>query len=233
MDASRWSAAVRGALADALTLLLPVECAGCGAEDIALCATCEAALAPSVVHGRVPGTDLVLASALRFEGVPARVLRALKEDGRTSMARALGPALRVAVDSVAHDGTVIAPMPTSRAAFRRRGYRVPELLALRAGLPTLRCLRLARATADQRGLDAEGRRRNVRGSLVAAGVRGLPVIVLDDVVTTGASLEDAVRALRAEGAHVVAAVALAATPRRHGTSARDGTGGFGASETAR
>lgn len=88
MDAPRWSATVRGALADALTLLLPVECAGCGAEDIALCATCEAALAPAVVHGRVPGTDLALASALRFEGIPARVMRALKEEGRTSIARA-------------------------------------------------------------------------------------------------------------------------------------------------
>ncbi|MET2012101.1 phosphoribosyltransferase family protein [Microbacterium chocolatum] len=234
MDTSPWPAAVRGALADALTLLLPVDCAGCGAEDVALCALCRIALAPMIALARVPCTDVSLASALRFEGVPARVLRALKEDGRTSLAAALAPALRAAVEAVAASAEpVFVPMPTSRAAFRRRGYRVPELLARRAGLTTLRGLRLVRATADQRGLDHEGRRRNVRGSLVAAGVEGRAVVVIDDVVTTGASLGEAVRALRAGGAHVVAAVAIAATPRRHRAGGEHPDAGSIPSETAR
>jgi predicted amidophosphoribosyltransferase len=106
------------------------------------------------------------------------------------------------------------PIPTSGAAFRRRGYRVVELVAARAGLRVVRLLRHTRRTADQRGLDHARRRDNVAGSLRARDAAGLRVLVLDDVVTTGATLAEAARALRASGAEVVGAVTIAATPRR-------------------
>jgi predicted amidophosphoribosyltransferase len=157
-------------------------------------------------------------SGLPFDGVPARVVRALKEDGRTGLARDLAPALRAAVEAAASGSSrppAVVPVPTSRAAYRRRGYRVVELVARRAGLRTERLLAPSRVTADQRGLDREGRRRNVAGSLRGRGAEGLRVVVIDDVVTTGATLEEAIRALRAAGAHVVGAATIAATPR-HG-----------------
>jgi predicted amidophosphoribosyltransferase len=75
-------------------------------------------------------------------------------------------------------------------------------------------LRAVRATRDQRSLDLMARRANVAGSLVARGVRGRRVIVIDDVVTTGATLAEAARALRAEGAEVVGAATVAATPKQ-------------------
>ena len=112
---------------------------------------------------------------------------------------------------------VTVPMPTSRQAYRRRGYRVPDLLVRRTGRRPRRLLRYARRTADQRGLDRDARARNVAHSLVAAPCPGLRVVVVDDVVTTGASLAEAIRALRSAGAEVVAAVTVAATPRRLGT----------------
>lgn len=234
---------VKQACADALALVLPVSCAGCGEADVALCERCLLALAPDPQWRTLdaPGGPVTVWSALAFDGVAARVLRALKEEGRTGLAWALGPALAVALAHAGAGGDVLlVPMPTSRAAYRRRGFRVPDLLLRRAGHRPRRLLRQARRTDDQRGLDREARRRNVAHSLVARVPWQAPgasrdasserrdgseqavrprVVVVDDVVTTGASLAEAVRALRAAGAEVVAAVTLAATPRRYDRSA--------------
>jgi len=218
-------ATVRGALVEALALILPVVCAGCDEPDTTLCETCRSALAPVPTRrdGAVP-----VWSGLAFEGVAARVVRALKEDGRTGLARGLAPALREAVSAVtsgeavagASGAVVFVPLPTSRAAYRRRGYRVVELIARQADLRCLRALRIMRSTADQRGLGRAARARNVAGSMAvrarfAAGMTGMRVVVIDDVVTTGATLEEAVRALRAVGADVIGAATVAGT-LRHG-----------------
>lgn len=207
---------VRQACADALALLLPESCAGCGQGDVALCAPCASALVPAPEDRELPGGVRVV-SALAFTGVPARVIRALKEEGRTGLARGLAPALRECVRTLAQEAiepVVVVPVPTSRAAFRRRGYRVVELVARRAGLSPRRVLRPTRQTADQRGLGADGRRANVEGAFRAGRLNGASVVVIDDVVTTGATLQEAVRALEAAGARVIGAATIAATRRR-------------------
>lgn len=211
-------ARARAAGADALALLLPIACAGCDAPDVALCERCALALAPQPRRQWIeaPGGTVPAWSGLPFDGVTARVVRAIKEDGRTSLVRALAPALAAALTHADAAGAAVVPMPTSRAAFRRRGFRVPDLLVRAAGERPARLLRAVRRTGDQRGLDRDARRRNVAGSLAARGATGRRVIVVDDVVTTGASLSEAVRALRADGADVVAVVTVAATPRRLG-----------------
>lgn len=221
MDDAAWlGATVRAAVAEALALVLPVTCAGCDEPDVPLCETCRGRLAPGVTRS---GRSVRVWSGLAFEGVAARVVRALKEEGRTGLARDLAPALRAAVDAAVGAASgdlrgagriVLVPIPTSRAAFRRRGYRVVELVARRAGLRTERLLTAARVAADQRGLDREARRRNVANSLRAQPAAGLRIVVIDDVVTTGATLEEAARALRASGAEVLGAATIAATARR-------------------
>ncbi|MFG6445080.1 ComF family protein [Microbacterium sp. P07] len=207
------TAPLRRALADALTFVLPVDCAGCGAEDVALCEECSRELRPAPTRRDVDGVPVW--SGLPFTGVPARVIRTLKEEGRIALIRSLAPALSVALERLPA-GPSLVPLPTSAASMRRRGYRVPELLARRAGVEPLGALRSARVTSDQRRLDVDERRANVAGSLVARGVAGRRVIVVDDVVTTGATLGEAVRALRAGGAEVVGAATVAATPKRFG-----------------
>lgn len=232
---------IRAALADALALLLPVACAGCDEPDVALCERCVLALESQPIRHVIPapGGAVPVWSGLLFDGVAARVVRAIKEDGRTGLAAALAPALAAAharaeagltrpeargaapsapggrTIGVAAGETILVPLPTSRSAYRRRGFRVPELLARRAGLRTRRLLRHTRRTRDQRGLTRDDRGSNVAMSMAArADAAGRRVIVVDDVVTTGATLAEAVRALREAGADVVAAITVAATPRR-------------------
>ncbi len=211
---------MRTALAQALALALPVDCAGCDEPDVGLCRACRAALAPRVQQRRLE-SGLPVWSGVRFEGVSAGVLRALKEEGRTSLARPLAGALREAAGAAAGSrgagagarSIVFVPVPTSRAAYRRRGFRVVDLVARRAGLPLARLLVIRRGTADQRSLGRTARRRNVAGSLRARNAAAMRVVIIDDVVTTGATLDEAARALRAAGAVVLGAATIAATPR--------------------
>lgn len=203
-------------MVDALAFWFPVACAGCGALDVDVCEGCRAALAPRVVRrALLPGVEVV--SALEFDGVAARVIRAMKSDGRTGLARALGPALAAAL-AAAPAGSTVTTIPASRAADRRRGYRPVDLLVRRAGARAVPLLRMRRASADQRGLGRAARRVNVAGLFLARTPPAGPVVVVDDVVTTGATLRDAVSALRAAGADHVVAVTLAHTPKRSGSS---------------
>ncbi|MGO1770023.1 MAG: phosphoribosyltransferase family protein [Microbacterium sp.] len=211
-----WPASARRAWEEAVALALPVACPGCGAWGRPLCDGCRARLAPAVATTHAAfGT---VTTALSFDGTAARVVRAVKEGGRTDLARTLAPALRLALaEAVASlDRAAFVPVPTSRRALRRRGYRVPELLLRRARVPWVRLIAPARSVADQRALGRDARRHNVAGSLRArrpARAGEPPVIVVDDVVTTGATLEEAARALAAAGFEVAGAVALARTPR--------------------
>ncbi|WP_203137825.1 ComF family protein [Microbacterium sp. JZ31] len=206
----------REACAEAVALLLPVSCAGCGLHGTALCAPCRRALRPAPRRRDAQG--LAVWSGLAFEGPGARALRALKERGRTDVARMLAPALREALRAAvtgARRPIVVVPVPTSRAAMRRRGYRVPELVARRAGIRPARLLVVSRLTADQRALGRAGRARNAAGSMRARpGAEGLDIVLVDDVLTTGATLAEARRALESAGARVVAAAVIADTPLR-------------------
>lgn len=200
-------------------------CAGCDLLGTLLCDECGRALVAAPVRQETPG-GLPVTAALVYDAVTARCIRRLKEDGETLLSRPLGAALRAALTAAIADEAydaerpLLVPVPTSAAAFRRRGYRVPELLIRRAGLVSSRLLDNVRSTADQRGLGALERGRNVSGSMRARHAReAWDVIVVDDVVTTGATLDEAARALTTAGFRVRAAVTLAATPRHSGFQA--------------
>lgn len=215
---------IRDALLDALALLMPVECAGCDAPDRSLCAPCTAALqrAPER-HSLADGTPVV--SCLDYEGSVRRTLLALKEEGRTDVARALAVPLARAMG----EATALAArdpgggwprlealaVPTSRAAFRRRGYDPVALLVRRAGVRPVRELAPTRRSAEQKHLAVEQRVSNRAGSMRARRpLTGRRFLLVDDVLTTGATLAEAARAVRAAGGEVVAAATLAYTRKR-------------------
>lgn len=200
-------------------------CAGCDLLGTLLCDECGRALVAAPVRQKTPG-GLPVTAALVYRAVTARCIRRLKEEGETLLSRPLGAALGTALEAAIADDAcdaerpLLVPVPTSTAAFRRRGYRVPELLIRRAGFMSSRLLASARSTADQRGLDALERGRNVSGSMRARHARDArEVLVIDDVVTTGATLDEAARALTTAGFRVCGAVTLAATPRHSGFQA--------------
>ena len=208
---------LRDALLDAWALVLPVDCAGCGARDRSLCAGCSAALAPRPVARRlVDGTPVV--SALDYDGAVRRAILAFKEQGRTDVARRLAVPLAAAITgarAAAGAAPEILPVPTSPVAYRRRGYDPVAVLVRRAGLRPARELTTTRRTAQQKKLTADERSGNREGYLRAVrALDGRRFLLVDDVLTTGSTLAEASRAVRAGGGEVVAAATLAYTQKR-------------------
>lgn len=169
-----------------------------------------------------------------YTGAVQHILLAHKEHGQLGLVRPLGDALAAGVLAASGDRrtgpVVLVPAPSRPAAVRARGQDPTCRLARRAAAVLRRygmaaavrpVLRVRRTVVDQAGLDAAQRARNVGGAhrvpaRFAPLVRGVHVVVVDDLVTTGSTLAEAARALRAVGADVRAAVAVAATSRRPG-----------------
>lgn len=223
-------------------LVLPVGCAGCDEPgEPRLCAGCAASLGAAPEQRRpdpAPAGWPPTWSAAPYAGAVAAAVLAHKEHGRAGLRVPLGEALGRAAAAAASPGLphlVLVPVPSSPAAVRRRGRdstrelaRVAARTLSRSGCPAavLPLLRQRRRPQDQAGLDAAARLRNVAGALaardgpllrrrlVAALATGAELVVVDDVLTTGATLAEAARALRAAGLPPIGAAVVAATPRR-------------------
>ncbi|MGV8913452.1 MAG: ComF family protein [Rhodoglobus sp.] len=227
-------AMVRDALRDAWAVLMPVECAGCDRPDSALCLECARCIVAAPTIHSTPHNVRVFA-ALRYDGPVRRVLLAFKNQHRTDQARRLAeammPALLRAIDeSSAACGTgrpvLIVAVPSSKRAFQSRGYHPMSLVLRSAGVRHERVLRVTKVTASQKLLSAEQRATNVQGALEATRWLGAAaVIIVDDVLTTGATIDEAARAISAAGGTVIAAVTIGFTPRTG--AARDIASGEG------
>ncbi|GHF15754.1 ComF family protein [Pseudolysinimonas yzui] len=207
-------------LVDALAFLFPVPCAGCATEGRTLCAACTPQLAPRPRAIDLPGVGPVTAG-LAYDGVARAALLALKEEGCTALATPLAVPFAAAVSTAlaGRPDALITAVPSSRPAMRRRGFEPVRLLANRAGIRLSPLFLPAGPHAAQKALGVADRARNLDGVFaLARPVPGIPVLLVDDVVTTGATLAAAAHVLRAGGATVVGAAALAATPRRDGRS---------------
>lgn len=222
---------LREAVLDSLALLLPVECASCGAPDRPVCASCRSALAPDPMSRRLADGTPVF-SGLDYDGVARDVLLAFKEQGCVELSRFLAPALAAAV-SEAFAATGLRPgqqlrgasavelvtVPASRRVRRRRGFDPVVTLVARAGLDRARVFAPARPHPAQKTLSFEQRAVNLADVFaVRVPVAGRRFLLVDDVVTTGATLLAAADALRAGGGEVVAAAVVASTPRLHGAA---------------
>jgi predicted amidophosphoribosyltransferase len=212
---------VGDALRDAWAVLVPTECSGCGQPDRALCPACTAALSPAP---RSASRDtLTVWSALDYTDAVGRVLVAFKDDGRTDSAPALAAALGTAVATAlaavdpGPGGVDLVTVPSSRNAWRSRGFHPVDLLLRRAGLRSVRFLRPrpTAAVTDQVGLGREQRIDNRSNTLEARhSLAGHRILLVDDIVTTGATLLEARRAITSAGGVVLAAATVAETRRR-------------------
>jgi ComF family protein len=179
-------------------------------DETGRCAVCRLGLS---------GYDAVYAYG-SYEGALRKLVHLLKYTGVQPLARPLGEYLARALPH-AQTFDLVAPMPLHWLRRWRRGFNQAELLAREIGrrrdVPVKRIVRRVRSTTPQAGLTPAQRRANVQGAFaVKRGVRleGKRVLLVDDVLTTGASAGACARALKRAGAAHVALLALARADRR-------------------
>lgn len=191
-------------LANALVALAgPEWCAGCRAPGSALCPACRLAQPRPVGHEVPPGVDRIVA-AFEYGGPVRDLVLALKLNGRRGAACPLAAAMCSAARTAGLVGTTVTWVPGRPGDIKVRGYDHAEVLATGVaaglGLPATRALRRQRAVQDQSGLGAAERRTNLRGAFRARPVPGERLMVVDDLLTTGATAVACARALKAGGA---------------------------------
>jgi ComF family protein len=147
-----------------------------------------------------------------YEGSLRSIVHALKYDGRRSLAPKLAMLLVRCGSGVLEGADFVVPVPLHRSRQRARGFNHAEDIARRLPTPMIRALTRVRRTPSQTDLPEAQRHANVRGAFsLAAGasVRGAVVVVVDDVSTTGATLDACARVLMESGALEVRALTLA------------------------
>jgi len=151
------------------------------------------------------------------EGALRAIIHALKYEGRRSLARPLGALMRRRGADMLEGAACAIPVPLHPSRRRHRGFNQAADLARHVGIPVVPALRRVRATPTQTGLPAAQRHRNVRDAFAvtraAAPLAGAIVVLIDDVSTTGATLDACARALRAGGAVSIEAFTLARAVR--------------------
>lgn len=169
----------------------------------------------SICSTAPPAYDYARSAAV-YEGGLREALHAFKFSGKRALARPLAELLvEQCVAAMPADIEAVVPVPLARARERERGFNQAALLAgkiaRRLGIPARPgWLARVRATLPQSDLPATARRANVRGAFRASRrVAGRHVLLVDDIFTTGATLGECARALRAGGARRVGALTVA------------------------
>ena len=216
------SAAMSEGLRRVVAMLLPVRCAGCGAVGPSPCAVCIASMRRAPALPAPEGVERCASLLLYVDAAREVVARVKYRNARASVPW-LAVGMAGLVDPAAID--VVTWVPTTAARRRRRGFDHGRLLAKavarRLGLPCRSLLR-RRPGPPQTGRALAERRRGPR--LEARGFRATRqrVLLVDDVLTSGATLTAAARALRNSGVASVSAVTAARTPLKLRARPTDG-----------
>jgi ComF family protein len=216
-----------GALAGrALDLALPARCPGCGREGPPICDGCLPKLdarldvpagIPIGLPSDVPPPLLQLEWCAPFSGLVRRALHELKYAGEKRLATPLGEAIARRWARTGAGGDLLVHVPVHAERRKKRGYDQAELIARAAGsalhIPAAPLLERTRATTAQFDLDRADRATNVSGAFAlharAPRPTGRWVVLIDDVMTTGATLAACAEALLDAGAIGVSAITVA------------------------
>ena len=216
-----------------LDVLLPPACAACGLPGSPACEACRAALEPlpppwcrgcgapvgvevarcPSCRGRLEGAR----QAVAYAGPAPALVAALKDGRRRGLAGVLAEIVAASVPPPP-PGAALVPVPLGPRRMRDRGFNQAALIARELGRawdrPVAESLVRTREGEDQRGARARARGRQAAGAFAAAGRDPVPALawLVDDVHTTGATLADCARALRAGGTREVGAACFARVP---------------------
>ena len=208
-------------LASLSELIFPSRCIGCSALGIALCSKCRRGWNPHFYQTRLPvrdsQTNLTVTSSVVYSDIASKILLAAKESHIKSADALLAEAIFHSLTLILRNEWIdsLVPIPSRKSAARLRGRQfieeISNLVSLRSGIPVRSILTHQRKVRDQSGLHIQERRNNLDGALVVQGNRGGfgRTLLVDDLVTTGATLSEAARALRYAGIEVVGAVTAA------------------------
>lgn len=207
-------------------LIAPHSCLDCRQEGSLLCAVCTVKVSrsplvcgrcdlPLTLHRRCKDENLrVVLSAVAYEGVAKALVRSLKFEAKLAAADPMAQLLAPLARRLPQDAVLI-PVPTAPLRRRQRGYDQAVVLANRLSklsgqlvFPALKRLGKTRQVGANRQQRLEQLAGKFRTDLPRE-LRSRPIILIDDVMTTGATLEAAAAALRSAGAEKVAALVFA------------------------
>ena len=204
--------------------VMPLRCAFCGVRTTRaeryVCADCEEDL-PWIESARPMAPFCVAMAPLAYEFPVDAAIKALKFKRRLWYGPALAQLLRRSVNALPNDIDAVLPVPLHWRRQWRRGFNqareiaVPVAQKIRA--PVIGGVRRVRATRPQSGLSAGERMRNVRDAFVARGrCRAQHVLIVDDVMTTGATVGQLARVVLASGVEQVSALVVARASKPDG-----------------
>jgi predicted amidophosphoribosyltransferase len=210
------------AFAELSQLIFPSRCLGCRVLGPSICSVCRSSWHPH--YYKTKFDSLTVHSALIYTPTASKIILAAKESGLKGADELIIEAIIHALVKAVPDTTLfrLVPVPSSKASQRRRGRSfVVDLvsqISQRTGIPMIDCLQLSRRVLDQSGLHRDERASNLAGAFsLNSSARG-ELILIDDVVTTGATLREAARAVNSQGfqavGSVIAITACVAQPLR-------------------
>ena len=188
-------------------LLFPIHCFGCKAIGIEICSNCRRYWNPHFYIQTI--SELKVYSAIRYSPVAKSILLGAKENSYAVadklMVDALMNCLHRLPSQVLRDATLM-PIPGSKRAIRKRGrdfiLELTKEVSIKSGIPMISGMQIERRLLDQSGLSAVDRKRNIYGAFTLdKNVQGISgeILLVDDLVTTGATLLEAKRALNVSG----------------------------------
>jgi predicted amidophosphoribosyltransferase len=201
-------------------LIFPTRCLGCNKLSSIICPDCSTQWEKSKFITRQSG--LTVHSTILYTPVAAKIILAAKENGSSSADKLLMEAIMWQLQNLDFNlnNIRLVPIPSSKRSIRNRGRSfiidIVQQISQQTGIPVLDCLSLTGKTIYQSRLNRKQRLENMKGAISMKAVARGELLLIDDVITTGATLKEAARALNSQGfyAQISAITACVAQPLR-------------------